>query len=169
MIRRQWFAAALLALPAVVPARDAFALAGPSPGAVTAQTVKLPAGPGSVRGLAEDATVSGFTGAVAYEVPIELPSAPGGFAPSLHLGYDGDLGNGPIGVGWCFAQPGIRRSTRLGVPRYDATDELDVSGLVTGFPQLVGFAGPAGTDYRIEVAATPAVIESYLGRRAKVA
>jgi RHS repeat-associated protein len=141
---------ALIALPTLVPARDASALGGPSPGAVSAQTVKLPSGPGSVRGLADDAQVNGFTGQVAYSIPIELPSAPGGLAPSLHLGYDGDLGNGPIGVGWCFAQPGIRRSTRLGVPRYDATDELDVSGLVSGLPQLVAFAGPSGVEYRVE-------------------
>lgn len=150
MIARRLWLGALLALPAVLPARDAFALAGPSPGAVSAQTVKLPAGPGSVRGLADDATVNGFTGQLSYAVPIDLPSAPGGLAPSLHLGYDGDLGNGPIGVGWCFAQPGIRRSTRLGVPHYDATDELDVSGLVPGLPQLVAFTGPSGVEYRVE-------------------
>src|SRR5438477_4851994 len=72
----------------------AFALGGPSPGAATAQTVKLPSGPGSVRGLADNAQVSGFTGQVEYAVPIELPAGPGGIAPALSLGYDGDLGNG---------------------------------------------------------------------------
>ena len=148
MLRNAWLAA-LLALPAVLPS-TAHALGGPSPGAVTAQTVKLPAGPGSVRGLADDATVAGFTGQVQYEVPIELPTAAGGLSPPLHLGYDGDLGNGPIGVGWCFAQPGIRRSTRLGVPHYDASDELDVSGLAGGGKQLVAVTGPSGTEYRVE-------------------
>ncbi|HMG52221.1 MAG TPA: FG-GAP-like repeat-containing protein, partial [Kofleriaceae bacterium] len=124
----------------------AFAMSGPAPGAVSAQTVKLPAGPGSVRGLADNATVSGFTGQVQYAVPIELPNGPGGLAPSLSLGYDGDLGNGPLGVGWALSQPGIRRSLRLGVPTYDARDELEVVGLGSS-GQLVPLAGG---DYRVE-------------------
>ena len=83
------------------------AVGGPSPGAVSAQTVKLPASPGSVRGLAENATVSGYTGQVQYVVPIELPAGPGGLSPSLWLGYDGSLGNGPLGVG-CWAKSSSR-------------------------------------------------------------
>jgi RHS repeat-associated protein len=137
--------AALTALPSA-----AFALGGPAPGAVSAQTVKLPSGPGSVRGLADDAAVSGFTGQVQYAIPIELPSCPGGLTPSLQLGYDGGLGNGPIGVGWSFAQPGIRRTLRLGVPSYTAQDELEVTGLAGGGKQLVAFAGPSGVEYRVE-------------------
>lgn len=137
----------LCAMPA-----QAFALGGPSPGAATAQTVKLPSGPGSVRGLADNATVSGFTGQVEYAVPIDLPAGPGGLAPSLSLGYDGDLGNGPLGVGWALSQPGIRRSLRLGVPSYTALDELELVGL-GGNGQLValsGGAGIAGIEYRAE-------------------
>ena len=38
----------------------------PAAGAVSAQTVKLPSGPGSVRGLANDATVGGFDGQMTY-------------------------------------------------------------------------------------------------------
>jgi hypothetical protein len=93
-----------LAALALVPA-TAGAVGGPSPGAVSAQTVKLPASPGSVRGLAENATVSGYTGQVQYQVPVELPAGPGGLSPSLSLGYDGGLGNGPLGVGWRCHRP----------------------------------------------------------------
>ncbi|HEY0987421.1 MAG TPA: FG-GAP-like repeat-containing protein, partial [Kofleriaceae bacterium] len=126
--------------------RAAGALGGPSPGAGAAQTDTRPATPGSVRGLAENATVSGYTGQVQYLVPIELPAAPGGLSPSLWLGYDGSLGNGPLGVGWALAQPGIRRSLRLGVPTYDARDELELVGLAGG-GQLVALAGG---EYRAE-------------------
>src|SRR5262245_36699829 len=96
----------------------------PAPGAVTAQTVKLPDGPGSVRGLASDARVSSFTGQVSYEIPIELPNGPGGVAPRLALSYSGALG-----IGWTLGQVGGRRSRRLGVPSYTASDELELIGL----------------------------------------
>ncbi|MGH9885065.1 MAG: SpvB/TcaC N-terminal domain-containing protein, partial [bacterium] len=128
---------ALALLAPLVPA-TAFALGGPSPGAVSAQTVKLPTGPGSVRGLADAAQVNGFTGQVQYAVPIELPAGPGGLKPALSIGYDGDLGNGPLGVGWSLAQPGVRRSLRLGVPKYNATDEVELVGLGGG--QVIALA-----------------------------
>ena len=119
-------------LVALIP-QSAFAVVGgPAPGAVSPQTVKLPSGPGSIRGLAENAQVDVFTGQVEYSVPIPLPAGPGGLTPSLSLGYDGSLGNGPLGVGWQLSQPGIRRSLRLGVPRYDASDELELVGLGAG-------------------------------------
>ncbi|KAB2907524.1 MAG: hypothetical protein F9K40_04935, partial [Kofleriaceae bacterium] len=129
---------ACAALAALVPTA-AFAMGGPSPGAVTAQTVKLPSGPGSVRGLADNASVSAFTGQVTYAVPIDLPAGPGGLTPSLSFGYDGGLGNGPLGVGWGMAQAGIQRSLRLGVPHYDATDEIELFGLGAG-GQVVSLA-----------------------------
>lgn len=113
---------------------------GPQPaGAVTPQTVKVPDGPGSVRGLANDATVSSFTGQVSYQIPIELPGGPGGFAPKLALSYHGALGNGPLGLGWSLGQPAIRRSLRLGVPSYTSNDELEIVGLGGG--TLVPIAG----------------------------
>jgi RHS repeat-associated protein len=131
---------------AALAQQTAFAVGGPAPGAVTAQTVKLPSGPGSVRGLADDASVNSFTGQVQYAVPIELPHGPGGLAPSLSIGYDGSLGNGPLGVGWDLSQSGIRRSLRLGVPSYDASDELEALG-VGGGGQLVALDNG---EYRLE-------------------
>src|SRR5262245_36904284 len=127
------------ALASLVPVTSYAAVGGPLPGAVSAQTVKLPSGPGSVRGLADNAQVSGFTGQVQYAVPIELPAGPGGLTPFLSLGYDGSLGNGPLGVGWQLSQAGIQRSLRLGIPRYDATDEIELVGLGTG-GQIVALA-----------------------------
>lgn len=120
-----------IALAMSLSPRTAGAIGEPAPGAVTAQTVKLPDGPGSVRGLASDASVNTFTGQVTYEIPIELPGGPGGLAPKLALSYNGALGNGPLGLGWSFGLAGVRRSLRLGVPAYTSIDELE----------LVGFAG----------------------------
>lgn len=137
-------ALAYAAICAIVPAQ-AGAVGGPAPGAVSAQTVKLPASPGSIRGLADNATVSGHTGQVQYAVPIDLPEGPNGLAPTLSLGYDGSLGNGPLGVGWGLSQAGIRRSLRLGVPTYTDVDELELVGIGKG--QLV----PIGNgEYRVE-------------------
>ncbi len=104
----------------------------PNPGAASAQTLKLPAGPGSVRGLATDPSVSTFTGQMTYSVPVQVPAAPGGFAPRVTLDHDGGLGNGPLGVGWRLSFPRIERSTRLGVPRYTADDELELGGVEQG-------------------------------------
>lgn len=149
-------AAALMLLAA---SGTAFALGGPAPGSVSAQTVKLPSGPGSVRGLADDAEVSSFTGQVQYAVPIDLPAGPGGFAPQLSLGYAGELGNGPLGVGWALSQTGIRRSLRLGVPSYTDADELEVSGLGDG-GELVRLAD--GT-YRLEAQGQSAIARAVDG------
>src|SRR5438105_2365614 len=96
----------------------ALAVEGPAPGAVSAQTLKLPDGPGSVKGLANDPSVSVFSGQVSYEVPLELPGSRRDFRPQLALAYRGDLGNGPLGVGWSMRQVEIRRSTRLGTPKF---------------------------------------------------
>jgi RHS repeat-associated protein len=122
------FAIAALSASLLAP-RAVGAVGLPAPGAVSPQTVKVPDGPGSVRGLANDATVSSFTGQVAYQVPIELPAGPGGLTPKLELSYSGALGNGPLGLGWSLGQVAVRRSLRLGVPAYNDSDELELSGL----------------------------------------
>ena len=77
----------------VICARSAGAQVAPTP-SVSASTLKLPDGPGSVKGLADPASVSVFTGQVGYAVPIGTPSV-GGLSPSLALTYSGALGNGP--------------------------------------------------------------------------
>src|SRR5438046_2047546 len=120
-------AAASLIFPGV-----AGALEGPSPGAATASTIKLPDGPGSVHGLADPATINVFTGQVGFQIPIEVPAGRGGLAPHVALRYSAALGNGPIGIGWTFDMPMVRRTDRHGVPAYDASDELELSGIGEG-------------------------------------
>ncbi|HEX3477065.1 MAG TPA: FG-GAP-like repeat-containing protein [Kofleriaceae bacterium] len=126
--------------------RTALAAAGrPVPGSVTPERVKLPSGPSSVRGLADEPSVDAFNAQLRYQVPIELPAGLGGLAPALSLSYSGVLGNGPLGIGWSLSQPRIQRSTRLGVPKFDASDELELSGIVTGRLVSIG-----NGEYRVE-------------------
>ncbi len=56
---------------------------------------------------------------------IPLPISAGrGYAPSLVLRYQSGAGNGPWGSGWQCSPLAIRRSTRLGVPHYNDTDNF---------------------------------------------
>jgi YD repeat-containing protein len=128
MRQRQLAAAAAVLGAALGAAAPAVAMQGPGPGAVTSETLKLPDKPASVAGLADTASINVFSGQVAYEIPIELPSGPAGFGPSLSLRYSGELGNGPLGIGWDMSCAAITRSLRQGVPRYDDSDELDLEG-----------------------------------------
>jgi RHS repeat-associated protein len=129
-----------LALVATIPAA-AHAVGVPAPGALGATSVKLPGGPGSVRGLADRPTVDTFGAQVQYRVGLEVPAAAAGFRPELALVYDGALGQGPLGHGWRLELPEIRRSLRLGVPRFDGSDELELTGLADlGSGRLVRLA-----------------------------
>jgi hypothetical protein len=117
----------------------------PTAGSVTGERLKLPSGPSSVRGLAGEPEVDPFYAQVRYQVPIDLPAGLGGLAPSLALTYSGALGNGPMGIGWTLSGARIQRSTRLGVPKYDDTDELEISGIASGRLVAIG-----GGEYRVE-------------------
>ncbi len=103
----------------------------PAAGGVSAKTLTLPSGPGSVQGLADAASVNVHSAQIGYSVPISLPQD-GNLSPSLALSYSGDLGNGSMGIGWAIARPSIKRSTREGVPTYTASDELILSGVAGG-------------------------------------
>jgi RHS repeat-associated protein len=105
---------------------------GPTPGAASASTLKLPDKPGSIKGLADAASVNTFSAQVRYGVPLSLPGGRNGFGPSLALTYLGELGNGPLGIGWQLSQISIRRSLRHGVPLYTDADELELVGLGGG-------------------------------------
>src|SRR3954454_6100953 len=117
---------ALVLLASAAPKPGRADVLSPSPGAVTAQTLHLPDKPGSIKGLADPATISTFSGQVSYSIPIVLPAGRAGFGPSLTLAYSGDLGNGPVGVGWNLGAIGIRRALREGVPTYSDTDQLEL-------------------------------------------
>ncbi|MEZ4359064.1 MAG: FG-GAP-like repeat-containing protein [Kofleriaceae bacterium] len=128
---------ALLAVPAHA--------AQPTAGALTPERLKLPSGPNSVRGLAEEPTVDPFYAQVGYEVPIEVPEGYGKLAPALALTYSGALGNGPLGIGWDMPGARIERSLRLGVPSFTAADELELVGPVSGRLVAIG-----NNEYRVE-------------------
>lgn len=132
----------LAALAICAASRPAYALTGgPSAGAVSPNTLKLPDKPASVAGLSDAATIGVFSGQVSYSVPLDLPAGPAGFGPSLSLSYSGDLGNGPFGIGWGLGSIEIRRSLRDGVPTYTPADEFELVG-VGGGGRLV----PGGAD-----------------------
>ena len=105
---------------------SAGALGLPEPGSASPETLSLPSGPNSVRGLADDPTVSTFSGQVSYAVPIALPAAANGFSPTLALSYSGALGNGPMGIGWHLAFPVLERTLRFGVPAFNDGDEMEL-------------------------------------------
>jgi hypothetical protein len=104
----------------------------PKPGAVSAGTLKLPDKPGSIKGLSDDASVQVFSGHINYSVPFDLPQGRAGFGPQLSLSYSGELGNGPLGIGWSLGLISIKRSLRHGVPTYTDADELELVGIGGG-------------------------------------
>ncbi len=142
---RSWRPLGAALLACTLAAGEA-AAGGPAPAAATATRAVAPDGPGSVRGLGDEASVNVFSAQVAYGVPMELPKGRGGFGPSLSLSYSGELGNGPVGVGWSLGLAAIRRSTRHGVPSFTGADELELSGLGAG-GRLIAIGGG---QYRVE-------------------
>ena len=156
-----------LGLALLAPA-SAWAVGGPPPGSIEAGTLTLPSGPGSVRGLADDATVNVFTGQASYQIDFELPAGPGGFRPSLGLNYEGAFGNGPYGVGWGLTLPHVRRDTRLGVPDYASTDlVLEIVGIGGGGPLVAVGDGTyriegKGNSVRVEVFLSPTGVPTVL-------
>src|SRR5687767_3348078 len=137
--------ASVLAVMAAMLVSPVARAARPAAGSVTAERLKLPAGPSSVRGLADEPGVDPFAAQLDYRVPIELPPGLGGLAPALGLAYSGALGNGPLGIGWSLAESQIRRSTHLGVPKFDGTDTLELTGFASG--RLVALSPD---EYRVE-------------------
>jgi RHS repeat-associated protein len=121
----------VLAVIALVPDANAFS-GGPSPGAVSSSTLSIPDKPASIKGLADDASISIFSAQVSYSVPIDVPSGRAGFGPGLALSYAGELGNGPAGIGWSIGRIAIQRSLREGVPTYTDADEFELVGIGGG-------------------------------------
>src|SRR5215468_6530766 len=75
----------------------------PVAGSITPERLKVPSGPSSVRGLADEPSVDPFYAHVGYQVPIELPAGHGDLSPTLALSYTATLGNGPMGIGWSLS------------------------------------------------------------------
>lgn len=70
-------------------------------------------------------------GAMAHQVHLDLPPAPGNMVPDLRLSTSHLSGNGPLGRGWTLG--GLsridRRSALGGVPTWGSTDVYMVDGV----------------------------------------
>ncbi len=93
---------------------------------VDANVISLPKGGGAMQGMGETFSADLFSGAGNYSIPITVPKGRMGMQPQLSLGYSTGNGNGPIGLGWSMALPGIMRKTSLGIPQYRDEDDIFV-------------------------------------------
>src|SRR5512133_2919651 len=114
---------------------------------IQATRLSLPNGPGSIEGLGRNFTPSLSSGTAAYGIDIAVPPAIGGFGPSLSLDYDSGGGVSEVGLGWRLGGlPSLRRRTEDGLPKFDASDKFELTGL--GAPSVLLEVAP-GT-YRPE-------------------
>src|SRR3989338_1084802 len=63
-----------------------------------------------------------FPGRATTAIPLAVPPGRKGMQPALALGYSSSARNGWLGVGWGLDLGAIERSTKHGVPKYDAGD-----------------------------------------------
>ncbi|MDE0882127.1 MAG: hypothetical protein OSB21_05985, partial [Myxococcota bacterium] len=137
---------ALVGLTLLVVPALALAVQGPAAGSVSSETLKLPAAPGSLEGLAGKVELAAFSGQASHVFALPLPKGSGGLQPKFALSYNGNLGDGPMGPGWSLPLPQIRRSLRHGLPQYDDSDELEAVGLGVASGRLI----PLGNgEYRV--------------------
>jgi len=69
-------------------------------------------------GVFTDCSVSFAMGTFETSFPITLPPGRSGHTPSLSLTYRSDGNQTTFGVGWEIPLDHVRRSLRMGVPRY---------------------------------------------------
>ncbi|EJM16128.1 virulence plasmid B protein [Pseudomonas sp. GM18] len=69
----------------------------------------------------------GATGQKSYTLPLPF-QAGRTLNPDLALQYDGNAGNGPIGLSWTLNHRAISRRTSKGVPKYDTDDVMLADG-----------------------------------------
>jgi len=86
---------------------------------VSAQSISVPKGPGTIEGMGESFSAQASTGIATFSVPFALPKARGDVQPSLGLSYSSARGSGVAGVGWSVGVPFIARQTDRGLPSYD--------------------------------------------------
>src|SRR5690606_34128705 len=104
------------------------------------------------------------SGTAAFGVDIALPPAVRGFGPSLSLDYDAGDGVSEVGMGWRIGGvPRIRRRVAEGLPRFDASDTFEVSGI--GIPSELLEVAPSVFRPRYESGAFVRVQRSQDGAR----
>jgi hypothetical protein len=91
------------------------------------QTIDVPHGGGSLRGIGETFSPDPHTGTGNFAVPIATPPGRNGFQPQLSLTYSTGTGTGPFGLGWSLTIPAVSRKTSKGIPRYQPDDRLQES------------------------------------------
>lgn len=96
------------------------------PGSLSAQTLKLPSGPSSLKGLGESFSENPANGTGSFSVPVEL--APGILVPTVQLAYSGGHGRTEVGAGWRLSRFRIYRTTDKGLPRFQETDTFAMEG-----------------------------------------
>lgn len=94
---------------------------------VSFQSVVLPSGPGSVKGMDGDIDPDLTSGAAEYEVGIETPPGTNDMAPEdLGLAYSSGGGNGVVGFGWGMDAPFVQRRPERPFMRYvDENNNVD--------------------------------------------
>ena len=95
---------------------------------VTAQSLALPEGSGSIQGMGESFSPNLNTGSGTFSVPISIPSGRRGLQPKLGLAYTSGGGDGPLGWGWTMGVPFISRQTDKGLPLYNKSDRFMYNG-----------------------------------------
>jgi RHS repeat-associated protein len=116
------------------------------PPALSAQTLKAPDGPTSLKGLGESFEANTGTGTGSYTVPLQLP--PGFVVPALTLSYTGGQGRSELGVGFALPLLQIYRLTDKGAPSFTENDRFAVSGPELN-EELVAVDAQAGV-YRVK-------------------
>ena len=95
------------------------------PGALSPQTMTLPDGPTSLKGLGESFSPNIATGSAQYGVPIEVLT--GILAPSVSLNYSTGFGKSEVGLDFSLSKILIYRTTDKGLPNFTEADRFGVS------------------------------------------
>ena len=114
-----WLAAFILLVMSSVALAD-------RPEGISAQTITLPSGPTSLKGLGESFSPNPSMGNGNFSVPIQV--VPGILAPKVSLQYSGGSGKTKVGLGFSLPVMNIYRTTDKGLPEYKETDRFAVSG-----------------------------------------
>src|SRR3990172_5367594 len=143
---RGW-SAGVLVLP---PSAPWMLLPGPAradkPAPLSAQTLKLPSGPSSLKGLGESFSADAASGSGSFSIPIEL--APGILVPAVQLSYSGGHGRTEVGAGWRLSRFRIYRTTDKGLPRFQESDRFGVEG--PGLNDELVLVNPEARYYRLK-------------------